>query len=87
MIKWADGMLLSVFAAFQPPGLPSPLMFLTFTLLLTHHRVTEGEQAEELVGVQFSHFHRFQQCVVIETEVRVCQGVEGSKVQSLQINE
>lgn len=73
--------------AFQPPSLPSTLMFLTFTLLLAHHCVTEGEQAEKLMGMQISHFHWFQQCVIIETEVWVCQGVEGSKVQFLRINE
>lgn len=62
-----------------------PLPRLTLALLLTHDGVTEGEQAEKLVRVCVSHFHRFQQGVVVETEVWVRQGVEGSEVQSLKI--
>lgn len=60
---------------------------LTLTLLLTHNGVAEGEQAEELVSARVSHFHRFQQLVVIETEVGVGQGVKGSEVQPLKTNE
>lgn len=40
-----------------PFSLPAPLRSLTFALLLTHHCVTEGEQAEELLGMTISHFH------------------------------
>lgn len=52
----------------------------TLTLLLAHDRVTQGEQAEKLVGARVAHFHRLQQGGVIETEVWVCQRVEGSEV-------
>lgn len=64
----------------------SPLLPLTLTLLLAHDSVTQREQAEKLVRVQVPYFHWFQQGVVIETEVRVCQGVEGGEVQSLKRN-
>lgn len=67
-----------MFAAIQPS--------LTLALLLTHDGVAEGEQAEKLVSVCVAHFHRFQQGVVIETEVGVRQGVEGSEVQPLKVN-
>lgn len=59
---------------------------LTLALLLAHDGVTEGEQAEKLMGVRVAYFHRLQQGVVIETEVWVCQGVEGSKIQLLHGN-
>lgn len=68
------------------PPHPSPLLPLTLTLLLAHDSVTEREQAEKLVSVQVPDFHWLQQGVVIETEVRICQGVEGSEVQSLKTN-
>lgn len=64
----------------------SPLLPLTLTLLLAHDSVTEREQAEKLMSVPVPYFHWLQQGVVIETEVRICQGVEGSEVQSLKIN-
>lgn len=44
-------MLVSVFAAIQPPRSPSPLLLLTLALLLTHDGVTEGQQAEKLMSV------------------------------------
>lgn len=50
------GMVL-VSAAIPPPRFPSPFHLLTLALLLTHDGVTEGQQAEKLVGVQVSHFH------------------------------
>lgn len=69
----------------KPLSLQAPHL-LTLTLLLAHDGVTEGEQAEKLMGVRVAHFHRLQQGVVIETEVWVGQGVEGSKIQLLHGN-
>lgn len=68
------------------PPPPQHHHLLTLTLLLAHDRVTEGEQAEKLVGARVARFHRLQQGVVVETEVWVCQGVEGSEVQLLQVH-
>ena len=56
---------------------------LTLSLLLTHDRVAEGQQAEEVVCARLAHFHRLQQPGIVEAEVWVCQGVEGCEVQSL----
>lgn len=69
----------------KPLSLQAPHL-LTLALLLAHDSVTEGEQAEKLMGVGVAHFHRLQQGVVVETEVWVCQGVEGSKIQLLHGN-
>lgn len=79
--------MVSVSVAIPPPRVPSPFHLLTLTLLLTHDGVTEGQQAEKLVAVRVSHLHRLQKGVIIETEVRICQRVEGSEVQSLKIHE
>lgn len=46
-----------LFVITQLPRSPSPLPLLTFAFLLTHDRVTEGEQAEELMSVCVSHFY------------------------------
>lgn len=79
--------MVSVSAAIPPPRVPLSPSLLTLTLLLTHDGVTEGQQAEKLVGVRVSHLHRLQKGVIIETEVRICQGVERSEVQSLKTHE
>lgn len=60
---------------------------LTLAFLLTHNGVTEGEQAEKLMSARVSHFHWFQQLVIIEAEVWVRQRVEGTEVQPLKTNE
>lgn len=63
------------------------IFLLTLALLLAHDRVAEREETEKLVGVRVSHFHRFQQRVVVEAEAWVRQGVEGGEVQPLKRNQ
>ena len=49
----------------------------TFTLLLGHDGVAEGEQPEEDVDLGASQLHGLHQGVVVEAEAGVSQRVEG----------
>lgn len=64
----------------KEPGLD--LQAITFAFLLTHDRVTEGQQAEELVCGWLAGLHSFQQCRVVEPKVLISQRVPRAEIQS-----